>query len=113
MGPPPEALVAGSLLMSSPMGLLLALLPSGEEEGGEARLGGRFRAWPAGLVAAASSPLRASVPVASDSQGLAHEANHLLLSPPHTALSSQPSWGPLPWHPVPAAAYMSQGTALV
>lgn len=27
--------------MSSPMGLLLALLPSGEEEGGEARLGGR------------------------------------------------------------------------
>ena len=95
------------------MGLLLALLPSGEEEGGEARLGGRFQAWPAGLVAAASSPLRASVPVASDSQGLAHEANHLLLSPPHTALSSQPSWGPLPWHPVPAAAYMSQGTALV
>ena len=41
--------MAGSLLMSSPMGLLLALLPSGEEEGGEARLGGRFGHGPLGL----------------------------------------------------------------
>ena len=104
----------GSLLMSSPMGLLLAWLPSAEEEGGEARLGGQG----SGHGALGLWPLQAPFSELLYLWLQTPRAWHMrptTCSSPLPALCSpaSPPGGPLPWHPFPAAACMSQGTALV
>lgn len=87
----------GTLQMSSPLGLPLALLPSGEEEGTwpgweDGVLGiGRWACGHRKLPSQSFSTCGSRHP----SQALAHEALHLLLllSTAHAAPSGQPSWG--------------------
>lgn len=83
----------GTLLMDSPMGLLLALLPNGEEEG--TRPG-----WEDGVLGMGRRacdhcklPSQSFSTCGSRLQALVHEALRLLLSTPHAVLSSQPSLG--------------------
>lgn len=97
--------------MSSPHGLLLALLPSGGRrgQGQSGRMG--FGAGEGELVAAPSSLLRAPVPVAANSWAWVREALPLLPAPLGCALLA--AQGGLPLLGTLSPACISQGWAVM